>query len=192
MYLALAPDQGGTTFGPFPQGATLGSDARQCHVVLPAAMGVLPVHAWVVPAGDRAWSVVPADQDAVVYVGRGAMSPSVIRGPTQVNDGDTIVLVNPEGPRFTLSAGHQPAPRPHRLGGRRMPTAQDFADEIKRQVGVTAMSSGPFREVANAFYRFRSGAFLQPRYIIAGVIGLAAAATAGCAGIWAMLHHLLW
>jgi hypothetical protein len=43
--LELAPQFGGTRFGPFAQGATLGSDPARCHITLPAEMGVRPVDA---------------------------------------------------------------------------------------------------------------------------------------------------
>ncbi len=191
MFLELAPEFGGTRFGPFPQGAALGSDSSRCHITLPAAMGIAPVHAWISPAG-AGWVVRAVEASAaifVVYGGNGAPAP--VRGSAPISAGDAVMLGNPQGPRFTLAL---PPPAVHsaRGGPRQLPTAGAMAQEVKRQVGVGVMTSGSGAQVSQLLYKLRSGALLQPRYIIAGILGLGTAAAAGCSGlaavIWGLLH----
>ncbi len=58
-----------------------------------------------------------------------------------------------------------------------------MAQEVKRQIGVSAMTSGPFAQLSQLFFRLRSGALLQPRYLIGGLIALGGVLLSGCAGI---------
>lgn len=74
-----------------------------------------------------------------------------------------------------------------RRGGRRMPTAGDFAAEAKRQVGVNLMT-GPLAQYSHFFHRLQSGALLQPRYIIGALVALGGMAFTACTGVLAFFH----
>ena len=45
-YLQLAPEFGGTEFGPYEDlEVTLGADHTSCHIHIPADFGTFPIHA---------------------------------------------------------------------------------------------------------------------------------------------------
>jgi hypothetical protein len=189
---------------------SLGSDPQQCHVVLPAELGVYPVHLWVSPGEDGTFVLQPADTRAPVF-SHAMGTPMPVEGAARLNSGQAFSLVAPDGPKFILEfaptgakaqaqSGHgvqqaaqsqgggQPAGRGRAKGGRRLPSAGDFAREAKRQAGVSIMTQGPLAQFSHLFYRLRSGALLQPRYIIAGLVGLGGIFFTACSGLAAFLH----
>ncbi len=197
--LQLAPEFGGTVFGPFPPGpVALGSDASRCAVALAPAVGARPIHCWVTPAPDGSWFLQPAEAGAALYV----LGPGGARAVTTavpLRAGEAFAIGHPQGPRFTVQAAASPggaavgsaAPGASRAGGRRPPTAADMAAEVRRQASVYAMSSGPFAPLVHLFYRAKSGALWQPRYIVGAIIGLFGFLFAGCGGLFAILaRHL--
>lgn len=194
ILLTLPARFGGARFGPFTQAIALGSDADHCHVVLPASMGIAPVHAWIQPHGGG-WIVQPTAHNALVFVQHSGRGPAQVQGHAQVQPGDAVILAHPQGAPFTLesaaAAPHGPPgppgfPRPPGMGGRRPPTAGAMAQEVKRQAGVRFMTSGG-SQLSTFLYRLQSGAFLHPRYIVGAVIGLGGALAALCSGVAAFV-----
>jgi hypothetical protein len=201
-FVSLTRQFGGTRFGPFDGPyVALGSDAQQCHIVLPRELGVYPVHCWITIDPGGTFVIQPGEQGAYVY-SHALGTPSVVESADRLGNGQQFSLVAPDGPRFVIEAapavaapglgvaqqgqgGRQPAGR--RRSGRGMPTAGDMLGEVQRQAGVHLMT-GPLAQFSHLFHRARSGALFQPRYIIGALIALFGMAFTGCSGLLAMLH----
>ena len=56
-------------------------------------------------------------------------------------------------------------------------------DEVKRQAGVAMFSNGPLAFINQVVFRGRSGALLQPRYIVGAVVAFVMFVFSGCAGL---------
>jgi hypothetical protein len=214
-FISLTREFGGTRFGPYDGTyVSLGSDPQQCHVVLPAELGVYAVHLWISPGEDGTFVLQPADTRAPVF-SHAMGTPMPVEGAARLNSGQAFSLVAPDGPKFVLEyapaganaqaqfgrgvqaaaqgqshghGGRQQGGRGRTLGGRGLPSAGDFAREAKRQAGVSLMTTGPLAQFSHLFYRLRSGALLQPRYIIAGLVGLGGIFFTACSGLAAFLH----
>jgi len=209
--LALPPELGGTTYGPFHDGTiAVGTDSERCQLVLNPDAGLFPVHVWVSPVG-HCWTVQPASRGAVVFLRRG-VSVAAVTAPVQAYPGDVICLGRDEGVRFILrgdpaaiaSPVVSPAPKqtpadvrptpivggstPAAGGPRRAPTVSQMAGEAKRQAGVAVFSSGPLAFINQVVFRGRTGALLQPRYIFGAVVALFVALFSGCAGLAGLVH----
>lgn len=107
--------------------------------------------------------------------------------------GDPSAPVSPPAPVAVAGAGSGSTAPPSKApssGRRAPPTSGQMADEVKRQAGVAAHTSGPLAFLNQLFFRGRSGALLQPRYILAAVLGLGMAAVSGCAGLLGMIQLL--
>lgn len=195
FFLDLAPQFGGTRFGPFSQGATLGSNPERCHITLPAEMGILPVHAWIAPAG-AGLTLQVSEVGAAVYL-MDAGQPSLVQGSRMVGPGDVLILGHPSGVRFTLYTSEQASgqPRPPAqaaLAGRRgPPTAAALAAEAKRQAGVAMMTTKTGAQAGHFLHRLQSGAFTNPRVIITGILSIGGMLIMGCSGLLAILRSLL-
>jgi hypothetical protein len=113
-YLQLAPEQGGTRFGPFPGGTIqLGSDRGRCQIVL-GVPGIAPVHGMVVDNGNGTFTVQPTTRGGMFLVQGGNTWP--LESAVTARSGDTIVLGNQAGPRFTLQF-EDPRGKPAPPGG---------------------------------------------------------------------------
>jgi hypothetical protein len=194
--LALPPELGGAVFGPF-EGVmvAIGTDASKCNITLNPAPGLVGVHAFIAPRAPGQYTVQATEYGAEVYVFQGARAAR-IDGSATLKVGDRFALGDAGGPRVivgepeagTTSAG-QSAGRASdlRLGGRRMPTAGDLQNELQRQAMTNLMRQKPIAEAARGFWRVKSGAIFQPRYIIGAVVGLGSLMVAGCGGLLKML-----
>lgn len=187
-YLSLTPEFGGTRFGPF-EGleVRLGSDNNRCHIVLPESLGVLPEHVKLIRQGPVNLILAPAERTATVFLYKQSeRRPLQLNTPTAVRPGDAFTLVTPDGPRFVVEVGELPdeikAQREgkggpfggRRIGGRRIPDADAFKQEGKRQVWTTLLTTGPGQLFQRAYTYIVSGAIFQPRNIIMMVMFLAA------------------
>lgn len=191
FFLDLAPEYGGTRFGPFAQGATLGSDPARCHITLPAELGIRPVHAWIVPAGSGLTLQV-GEVGAAVFV-LSAGRPAPVRGSTAIGPGDALLLGGPSGVRFTLqSAGQAPRPAARPQTGRRgPPTAAAMAAEAKRQAGVAVMTTKGGASAGHFLHRLQSGAFTNPRYVVGAIVAIGGVLFTGCSGLLALIMSQL-
>ncbi|MEY3210657.1 MAG: hypothetical protein RIT28_1138 [Pseudomonadota bacterium] len=194
--LALPPELGGAVFGPF-EGVmvAIGTDPSKCNITLNPAPGLVGVHAFIAPRAPGQYTVQATEYGAEVYVFQGARAAR-IDGSATLKVGDSFALGHAGGPRFivgepeagTASAG-QSAGRASdvRLGGRRMPTAGDLQNELQRQAMTNLMRQKPIADAARGYWRVKSGAIFQPRYIIGAVVGLGSLMVAGCGGLLKML-----
>ena len=104
-YLALTPEHGGQTFGPFTGGTLcIGADARSCQISLSGAPGVRPIHAQVTFMPDGRAFLQPGDRGAGLWWFPGATGEGKrIDGTEHLKVGDAFALGAANGPRFILS-----------------------------------------------------------------------------------------
>lgn len=178
VYLLLAPEFGGTRFGPF-EGleVRLGANPDRCHIVLPESFGVLAEHVKVIRQGPQNLILAPAERTATVFVWRkGARKPEQLSSPVAVRPGDGFSLVTPSGPRFTVQLDELPPEvkkqreeAARRVGvGRRRLTKESLAAEGKRQIFTRLLVMGPMQYIQRAWIFVKSGAIYQPRNIFFG------------------------
>jgi len=177
-YLRLAPEFGGTRFGPF-EGleVRLGSNAERCHIVLAESLGVLPEHAKLLRQRDNSLILTPAERTATLFLWKpGERRPAQVLTPTAVRTGDAFSLVTPDGPRFIIELDELPPEvkeareqeKKVRTGRRRL-SAETLAAEGKRQALSTILTRGPAQMAQRAYVFVRSGAIYQPRNIFLAV-----------------------
>lgn len=177
-YLRLAPEFGGTRFGPF-EGleVRLGSDADRCHIVLPESLGVRGEHARLIRQGPQNLILSPAERTTAVFLTRsGERRPTQLNTPTAVRPGDAFSLVTADGPRFIIELDELPPEvKTQReqskkvATGRRRLTAEKMGQEVKRQIWTRLLVLGPMQLIQRASVFIRSGAIYQPRNIILGL-----------------------
>ena len=178
-YLQLAPEFGGTEFGPYEDlEVTLGADHTSCHIHIPADFGTFPIHAKLVRQSSTDIILTPSDQAAEIYLFRdGARRPEVIQGPTKLKNKDSFSLVTPKGPRFVLILKELPPElvkkreeaRSFAVTGRKRLTAKSMKTEAKRQIWTQILVFGPMQILQRAITFVKSGAIFQPRNIFFGI-----------------------
>lgn len=193
VYLQLAPEFGGTKFGPF-EGAEirLGSDPSRNDIVLPESLGVMPEHLKIIKQAADNYVIAPTERTAAVFLYRvdGRPAKQVVT-PVAVGPNDGFSLVTAEGPRFYIIVE---MPQEKRDGPKTQlqknvkgltPTA--FWEEIKRQgiAKATTTQAGYIWRNASTF--IKSGAIFSPRNIIMLVMSGSGWVFAGAAGCGACL-----
>ncbi|MCB9759340.1 MAG: hypothetical protein H6739_05830 [Alphaproteobacteria bacterium] len=191
--LTLSPEFGGTTFGPFqPAPIALGSDSRRCQIVLSPQLGVRPVHCYVTPNGDGSFTLQLGEAGVGLYYyvrARGQAQP--VRSVTRLQTGDAFALGSPGGPRFVLGIYQEaPAPGVGGKGRRGLPTAGQMGAEVKRQMSTELHRNKITGALQTYFYRLSSGAYFQPRYILAGAVAVFGILATGCAGLLRLVAEL--
>jgi len=180
IYLRLAPEFGGTRFGPF-QGieVVLGSDAGRCDITLAEALGVLPVHVKILRQPDLSLIIAPVERTATVFLWRtGARRPTQLDVATAIRPQDSFALVTEQGPRFIVELDALPEEAPSRLAGafggkaKRL-TGKALAGEGKRQALASVLTTKVGQGVQRVYTFVKSGQFLQPRYLFLGLTLLA-------------------
>ena len=186
LYLRLAPEFGGTRFGPF-EGieVALGSEPGRCDITLPQNLGVLGIHVRLMRQADMSMILAPSERTATIFLWKQqARAPVQIDTPTAVRPGDSFALVTESGPRFIIELGELP---PELKAERdKKPTLRDkrlskdaFGKEAKRQVWTRILVTGPGQFVQRAVTFVKSGAIFQPRYIFLGITMLGGYVWAG-------------
>lgn len=200
-FLQLAPEQGGTRFGPFPAGVVqLGTDANHCQLTLAATPGIAPVHASITAMGGGRFTVQPTQQGLGLFlIQRGQTHSWPIEAPVTASHGDKLVIGSAAGPSFELqweeavvAAGPTAVAAPRGLPrppGNSM--ASGVAGELQRQAMAKVLGrAGPLRDLYHLSYRLRSGSLSNPRILVSilgtVVVGFMTLAT-GCAGVAAKL-----
>lgn len=192
LYLRLAPEFGGTVFGPFEKAEVrLGSDPANNDITLPEALGVAAAHVRIYRNPDMGIIVSPVERTAAVFVWQGrAAKPKQITTNVAVRSGDAFALVTAQGPRFFLEMAELPpevreqreAARQGRLGrfgplsrmrGGRYLTKDALKGEARRQLFMRILVTAPGQFIQRAYTFIVSGAIFMPRnlFMIAGVAG---------------------
>lgn len=178
LFLQLSPEFGSTKFGPF-QGAEvrLGADPGRNDIVLPENLGVSAEHAKLVKQQDDAFIVAPVDRTSQVFVHRkDGRPPKQITAPQALTEGDGFSIGGADGPKFIIvlefpkSAKAAPDGPKGGLGkaAQRL-SGKSLMAEIKRLGFAKALTSKTGAALAKAYTFIKTGAFLQPRYIILGL-----------------------
>jgi hypothetical protein len=178
LYLVLAPEFGGTRFGPF-EGleARLGSSKERSHITLPESLGVAKEHCKVIRQGGASMILAPSERTAAVFLWKGdARRPVQVQTPTAVRPGDSFSLVTPEGPRFFIELGELPpeikaARQPAHRSAKNL-TAGKFASAGRDLLLARLYTLSPVSIAMRAWYFVKSGAIWQPRIILLGMISL--------------------
>jgi len=193
-YLELAPEFGGTRFGPFKgMEIRLGSDPSSNDIVLPENLGVLPQHVKLIAQGDGSFIVAPVERTAGVFTYRAGSSakqvtsPVAIQGASDTYSADSFSVVTPEGPRFYVLLVMQKAEAKEkesqfdraksRLSGKSL-----FA-ELKRQGLVMFLTTHGGQQIQRWGTFIKTGAILRPRYLISGAAVVAGWLFAGGVGL---------
>ncbi len=174
LYLTLAPEFGGTRFGPFEEVEVRLGHAQGNDITLPEALGVLDFHVKVLREPGMGLIVAPVERAAGVFVWKaGAHRPSQIHTAVAVQSGDAFALVTESGPKFIVELAKLPddvlAKRKGLIGGGRELSKGAMADEVKRQAFARVFATGVGQLFMRAKTFVTSGAILKPRNIIAGV-----------------------
>ena len=179
-YLDLAPEFGGTRFGPFEQlEVRLGSNGERCHIVLPESLGVLGEHVRLIRQGPKNLILAPAERTATVFLYKqDSRRPTQLNTPTAVRPGDAFALVTPDGPKFIIRLDVLPpevqqqreAAKRKAGTGRGRLNASSMANEGKRQIWTRILVFGPMQILQRAVTFVRSGAIYQPRNVFMGMI----------------------
>lgn len=102
-YLALPPEQGGTSFGPFSAGTIcVGTDNRTCQIVLQPGAGLRPLHAQVTFMPDGRALVQAGDRQAALWVHAGGQA-TPLDGSAILRVGEGFSLASPAGARLVLA-----------------------------------------------------------------------------------------
>ncbi len=193
VYLQLAPEFGGTKFGPF-EGAEirLGCDPSRNDIVLPETLGVLPEHVKILKQSNDNYVIAPTERTAAVFVYRvDGRPPKQVVTPVAVGPGDGFALVTAEGPRFFIIVE---MPQEKRDGPKTQfdknikgLSVASFWAEIKRQgiAKATTTQAGYIWRNVGTF--IKSGAIFSPRNIIMLVMSGSGWVFAGAAGCGACL-----
>jgi hypothetical protein len=188
LYLRLAPEFGGTRFGPFEEVETRLGSAPDNDITIPETFWVAGSHVKVLQQSGMGLILAPVERSAAVFLWQsGARRPKQIATSVAVRPGDSFSLVTPEGPRFVVEYDELP---PHvveermKLKGRwqQKLTADSLKEEGKRQIWVSILTTGPGQLASRMWTFVSTGAILQPRnlFMIAGI----AAGYIGTAFLW--------
>jgi hypothetical protein len=195
LYLTLAPEFGGTRFGPF-EGieARLGADRERCHITLPESLGVAREHCKVLRQGGNNLILTPSERTAAVFLWKGdARRPTQIQTPTAVRPGDSFSLVTPEGPRFIVELGPLPPEmQAQRSAARKRGpgnlTADGFANAGKDLLLARLYTLSPVSLLMRAKHFVTSGAIWQPRILLLMAVSLGGYVGMGASGCSAMKY----
>jgi len=180
-YLKLAPEFGGTEFGPYEElEVSLGSKQASCSIFIPPTFGVLPIHAKLIRKSPTDVILIPAERSAQIYLWKGrSRNPKQIFVPTAVKNGDSFALVSPKGPKFHIIFRELPPEvvkerqesiaKKKGLSGRGRLNKDAMAAEAKRQAWTSLLVTGPAQIAQRAFTFVKSGAIFQPRNIFIGL-----------------------
>ena len=182
LYLRLAPEFGGTRFGPF-EGAEvrLGTDKDKNDIVLAASLGVFESHLRILRQGTQDLILAPVDRSAPVFLyagGRGR--PKQVTSAVAIKSGDAIALVTENGPRFIVELDELPEEikkereESRRGGGGRARfgrfgrklSGEKFKQEGKRQVWTRLLTTGPGQFLQRGYTFVASGQIFLPRNLI--------------------------
>jgi hypothetical protein len=187
-FLQLAPEFGGTKFGPFEAvEIRLGSDPGSNDITLPETLGVAAQHVKLLRQQDNSFILAPVDRAAPVFHFRaGTARSKQVTAPMAVQGGDSFALVTPEGPRFHIVVESDPrsikaaadgadgpdaailkrlTPNAQRLGG-------GILNEVKRRGWAAVFTTRAGNLGMRAWTMIKTGAIFSPIYIVSGMLML--------------------
>lgn len=193
-YLELAPEFGGTRFGPFKgMEIRLGSDPSSNDIVLPENLGVLPQHVKLISQGDGSFIVAPVERTAGVFTYRAGgsakqvTSPIAIQGASDAYSADSFSVVTPEGPRFyVLQIMQQPEAKSKNSQfdqAKKRLSGKSLFSELKRQGLVMFLTTQGGQQFQRWGTFIKTGAILRPRFLIGGAVVVAGWLFAGGIGL---------
>ena len=182
-FLELAPEFGGTRFGPFSgMEIRLGSDPSSNDITLPENLGVLPQHVKLINQGDGSFIVAPIQRSAGVFMFRSGAAAKQVTSPIALQSGsdtysaDSFSVVTAEGPRFyVLQVMTKPEAKTResqlKAASKRL-SGKSLWAELKRQGLVMFLTTKGGQEIQRWLTFIKTGAILRPRNIItaAGVL----------------------
>lgn len=186
-FLQLAPEFGGTRFGPFDQvEIRLGSDPSNSDITLPETLGVAPQHLKLLKQQDDSYILAPVDRTAAVYHFRaGSPRPKQVLAPTAIANGDAFAMVTPEGPRFAVMVekdARQIAKAAQDAQGPRFGLPANFNannrwtrglwNEVKRRGFAAVFTTRLGNMFMRASMMVRSGQIFSPIYVVSGILML--------------------
>ncbi len=196
-FLQLAPEFGGTRFGPFVgYEIRVGSDPNRNDITVPESLGVAPEHVKILRQPDDTFILAPVERTATLFYWRaGATRPTQLNAPRAVQDGDGFSLVTAEGPRFYIllendkkraleKAKESEGPGAAGLG--KNLNSRGIMAEIKRVGLAKALTSKMGNGLMKVWTFIKTGQFLSPMYIIMGMTMLSGYLFAGgstCAAV---------
>ncbi len=207
-FMQLAPEFGGTRFGPYPGIIHVGSDGKRCQLQLSPNMGILPHHASVMPQPDGSYVVGPVSASAGVFlIQAGTAQVWPVKAMVQAKVGDQVVFGTPSGPRFQLQtdgptssapgiSGPQGAASAASSGQAGSTLATGIANEVQRRAMARLLTTSPFRDIYYFWGRYKVGTFSNPYYIVGAAGAVVSAIAVGglsCSGIlaavWASMRY---
>lgn len=179
-FLELAPEFGGTRFGPFKNmEIRLGSDPASNDIVLPENLGVLPNHVKLISQGDGSFIIAPIERTAGVFSFRSGgsakqvTSPVAAQGASETYSADSFALVTPEGPRFYILLINQKSKPKSKESdfdrAKKRLSGRSLVSELKRQGLVTFLTTKGGAQIQRWGTFIKTGAILRPRYLIGGI-----------------------
>lgn len=185
-FLQLAPEFGGTKFGPFEAAEIrLGSDPGSNDITLPETLGVASQHVKLLRQQDNSFIIAPVDRAAPVFHYRaGVARPKQVTAPLAVQGGDSFSLVTPEGPRFVIVVESDPraiqAASAEASGPdwakRMQPSAakvgRGLMAEVKRRGWAAVITTRLGNTWMRAWTMIRTGSIFSPVYIVSGMLML--------------------
>lgn len=196
LYLVLAPEFGGTRFGPF-EGLEVrigNAPAPKTDIRVPESLGALPQHVKLIRQGSAgSLLLTPTERAASVWLWQGqARRPVQINTATAVAPGDSFSLGTPEGPRFRIELGPLPpeilAQRKPKMRPRRYGFGVWFA-EVRRLFFARLYTFSFVSLGARAWYAITSGAIFHPRILLPMLAILSGYSACGVSSCTAMRYR---
>lgn len=185
-YLALSPEHGGQTFGPFPGGTVcIGSDNRSCQISLSGAAGVRPIHAQITFMPDGRAFLQAGDRGAEMwlFLVSGQGQPEKVDGTEHLRVGDAFTLGPANGPRFILSdlpPVHRPVQTvPLPAAGIRQNNATTEGFRLQKP----GMIAGAANDATSTLNNATANAKRNPVLALVVVLGVLALFASTCAGL---------
>lgn len=186
-YLALIPEHGGSSFGPFAGGTIcVGADPHACQISLAGAPGVRPIHAQITFMPDGRAFLQAADRAATLWrFTPGSPQGAPVDGTEHLRVGDAFALGAATGPRFVLSdlpPVHRPVqavPLPSATGAIRMSSAA--AEGYRRE--KPGLIQGAANDARLTYSDARAGAKRSPVMAVVVALGVMALFAGTCAGL---------
>ena len=187
-YLALIPEHGGQSFGPFVGGTIcIGTDAHACQISLGGAAGVRPIHAQITFMPDGRAFLETGDRLATLWLFKqGQGQGAHVDATEHLRVGDAIALGAATGPRFIL-ADLPPVRRPVQsvplppsaTGAIRMGTSATEGFRREKPGAIQGAANDAASSISNA----RTFAKRSPVMAIVVLLGVMALFAGTCAGL---------